>query len=46
MFYKNGEINKKKRMETKLKKNIVFLTWINKENKQKIDIMNDIINII
>ena len=33
MFYKNGEINKKKRMETKLKKNIVFLTWINKENK-------------
>ena len=33
MFYKNGEINKKKRMETKLKKNIVFMTWVNKENK-------------
>ena len=33
MFYKSGEINKKKRMSTKLKKNIVYLSWINKENK-------------
>ena len=33
MFYKSGEINKKKRMATKLRKNIVFLSWINKENK-------------
>jgi len=33
MFYKTGEINKKKRMMTKMKKNIVFLSWINKENK-------------
>jgi histone deacetylase complex regulatory component SIN3 len=33
MFYKNGEINKKKRMATKVKKNIVFLSWVNKENK-------------
>ena len=33
MFYKTGEINKKKRMLTKMKKNIVFLSWINKENK-------------
>ena len=33
MFYKNGEINKKKRMATKVKKNIVFMSWVNKENK-------------
>ena len=33
MFYKNGEINKKKRMATKVKKNIIFLSWVNKENK-------------
>ncbi len=33
MFYKNGEINKKKRMATKIKKNIIFLSWVNKENK-------------
>ena len=33
MFYKTGEINKKKRMMTKLRKNMAFLSWINKENK-------------
>ena len=33
MFYKNGEINKKKRTLTKMKKNMIFLSWINKENK-------------
>jgi histone deacetylase complex regulatory component SIN3 len=33
MFYKTGEINKKKRFETKIKKNIAFLAWVNKENK-------------
>ena len=33
MFYKTGEINKKKRMMTKLRKNMTFLSWINKENK-------------
>ena len=29
MLYKIGKINKKKRMETKLRKNIMFLSWIN-----------------
>ena len=33
MFYKNGEINKKKRIATKIKKNMIFLSWVNKENK-------------
>ena len=33
MFYKTGEINKKKRMATKIKKNMLFLSWVNKENK-------------
>jgi histone deacetylase complex regulatory component SIN3 len=33
MFYKTGEINKKKRLATKIKKNMIFLTWVNKENK-------------
>ena len=33
MFYKTGEINKKKRMLTKIKKNMIFLAWVNKENK-------------
>ena len=33
LFYKNGEINKKKRIVTKMKKNMIFLSWINKENK-------------
>ena len=33
MFYKTGEINKKKRMATKIKKNMIFLAWVNKENK-------------
>ena len=33
MFYKIGEINKKKRMSTKIKKNLIFLSWVNKENK-------------
>ena len=33
MFYKTGEINKKKRIATKIKKNMIFLAWINKENK-------------
>ena len=33
MFYKIGEINKKKRMTTKIKKNLIFLSWVNKENK-------------
>ena len=33
MFYKKGEINKKKRLTTKIKKNMIFLAWINKENK-------------
>ena len=32
MFYKIGRINKKKRMETKIRKNIMFLSWINNEN--------------
>ena len=32
MFYKIGIINKKKRMETKIRKNIMFLSWINNEN--------------
>ena len=32
MFYKTGEINKKKRMETKIRKNIMFLSWINEQN--------------
>ena len=33
MFYKAGEINKKKRIATKIKKNMLFLSWVNKENK-------------
>ena len=33
MFYKTGEINKKKRMATKIKKSMIFLAWVNKENK-------------
>ena len=33
MFNKNREINKKKRMATKVKKNIEFMSWVNKENK-------------
>ena len=33
MFYKTGEINKKKRIITKMKKNMLFLSWVNKENK-------------
>ena len=33
MFYKTGEINKKKRISTKIKKNMMFLSWVNKENK-------------
>ena len=33
MFYKTGEINKKKRISTKIKKNMIFLAWVNKENK-------------
>ena len=33
MFYKTGEINKKKRMATKIKKNMIFLSWVNRENK-------------
>ena len=32
MFYKTGEINKKKRIETKIRKNIMFLSWINEQN--------------
>ena len=32
MFYKTGELNKKARIETKIRKNIMFLSWINKEN--------------
>ena len=31
MFYKTGEINKKKRRETKIKKNIMFLSWVNEQ---------------
>ena len=33
MFYKTGEINRKKRIITKMKKNMLFLSWVNKENK-------------
>ena len=33
MFYKTGEISKKKRITTKIKKNMMFLAWVNKENK-------------
>ena len=33
MFYKTGEINKKKRIEAKITKNLAFLNWMNKENK-------------
>ena len=33
MFYKTGEINKRKRLTTKIKKNMMFLAWVNKENK-------------
>ena len=33
MFYKTGEMNKKKRIATKIKKNMIFLAWVNKENK-------------
>ena len=33
MFYRNGEINKKRRLLTKMKKNMIFLSWVNKENK-------------
>ena len=33
IFYKTGEMNKKKRMLTKIRKNMVFLSWVNKENK-------------
>ena len=33
MFYKTGEINKRKRMATKIRKNMVFLSWVNLENK-------------
>ena len=33
MFYKTGEVNKKKRLETKIRKNMIFLAWVNKENK-------------
>ena len=32
LFYKTGNINKRKRLETKMKKNIMFLSWLNKEN--------------
>ena len=31
MFYKIGTINKKKRTQTKIMKNIMFLSWINNE---------------
>ena len=33
LLYKRGEVNKKKRMMIKIKKNIGFLSWVNKENK-------------
>ena len=33
MFYKTGEMNKKKRISHKIKKNMLFLAWVNKENK-------------
>ena len=33
MFYNNGEINKKRRIITKIRKNIIFMSWVNKENK-------------
>ena len=33
MFYKTGEINKRKRMASKIRKNMVFLSWVNLENK-------------
>ena len=32
MFYNTGKINKKKRIETKIHKNIMFLSWINSGN--------------
>ena len=32
MFYKIGTINKKKRAQTKIMKNIMFISWINNEN--------------
>ena len=33
MFYKSGEINKKKRIATKIRKNMIFMSWVSKENK-------------
>ena len=33
MFYKTGEMNKKKRISHKIKKNMLSLAWVNKENK-------------
>ena len=32
LFYKTGNFNKKKRLETKMRKNLMFISWLNKEN--------------
>jgi histone deacetylase complex regulatory component SIN3 len=32
LFYKTGNFNKKKRLETKMGKNLMFISWLNKEN--------------